>query len=78
MPSYSECGILPKLTLTLTWIAVIGFADGLCATYLGEVSDKEKAKRRVEANICRRLVVLFSVFISFSLLPRSYPLLPYR
>jgi hypothetical protein len=33
---------------------------------------------RVEANVCRRLVVLFSVFISFSLLPRSYPLLPYR
>ena len=27
-----------------TWIVVMGLADGLCATYLGEFSDKAKAK----------------------------------
>ena len=42
-----------------TRIAVMGHADGLCAIYLDESADKEKAKRVVvDAKVCHRIFSL--------------------
>jgi glutamate-5-semialdehyde dehydrogenase len=46
-----------------TWIAVMGHADVICAIYLDESADREKAKHVVvDAKVCRRFVSLSSTF----------------
>ena len=58
-----------------TRIAVMGHADGLCAIYLDESADREKAKRVVvDAKVCRRVFSFNFISSPSSLadrLPRS-------
>ncbi len=42
-----------------TWIPVMGHVDGLCAIYLDESADREKAKRVVvDAKVCHHVSFL--------------------
>ena len=70
------CNALVREIQQSTRIAVMGHADGLCAIYLDETADREKATRVVvDSKVSRRFALPLSpVYFHFiSPLPRSSP-----